>query len=128
MERRQYPRLTTQFPAELDDAHGGRVPVTATNVSLGGLQVLCDRHTALRIAPNGSIVSPRDATPITVRVTLPLRDGTHVKVEVRCRPRVLRRIAAEEYRLGLEYELFNGHSYQALEAFIDDWTNYDDAN
>lgn len=124
MDRRNYPRLHTQFPAELI-AGGKRTGdrVTAVDVSITGLQLVCERTVAERIAPHGAVAS---AAPVQLRVVLPLRDGTHVEVEARCTVRAVRRDDDGAFRIGLEYEFFEGKSYAALEAFIDDWVEYPD--
>jgi len=127
MERRNYPRLHTQFPAEV--IGGGKRAsdqALATDVSITGLQLFCDARVAGRLVPDAEHPDLTGAKPVTVRVTLPLRDGTHVRVEVRCKLRMLRRTEDGEFRVGLEYEYFEGQSYNALEAFIDDWVSYPD--
>jgi hypothetical protein len=126
MERRQYPRLDIRYPAELVVADRSTVAVLATNLSVSGLSLIVDHATALGIAPGGLAAGPRGGPAVEVRLTLPLRDGTHVKVEATCRVRGLRRAAMDEHHLGLEYETFHGHGYRALEAFVDDWMTYAD--
>jgi len=127
MDRRNYPRIYTHFPAELV-AGGKRAAdrVLAVDVSITGLQVVCDRRVAERVVSKADPRKAGDAKPVQVRVALPLKDGTHVKVDVRCKVRTLRQHINEEYRLGLEYEFFEGKSYGALEAFIDDWVEFPD--
>lgn len=126
MERRLYPRLDIQHPAELLLSDGSIGPALASNISITGLSLITDRATAWRVVPGGSLAGPKAGGLVEVRVTLPLRDGTHVKVEAACRVRALRRVAADEFQLGVEYETFHGHGYRALEAFIDDWMTYPD--
>ena len=127
MERRSYPRLHTRFPAEL--VAGGKRAidrVLATDVSITGLQVVCDARVAGRVVPKAEKGKLRDSKPVQLSVTLPLRDGTHVKVEARCTVRAVREDEFGEYCIGLEYEFFEGKSYNALEAFIDDWVSFPD--
>jgi hypothetical protein len=127
MERRNYPRLHTRFPAEV--IGGGKRATDhalAADVSITGLQLVCDARVAGRLVPDAERADLSSAKPVTVRVTLPLRDGTHVKVEARCKLRMVRRSEDGEYRIGLEYDYFEGQSYNALEAFIDDWVSYPD--
>lgn len=127
MDRRNYPRLYTQFPAEL--VVGGQRQserVLAVDVSITGLQIVCDRQLAARVVPDADQARAAEAPPVQVRVALPLRDGTHVQVDVRCKVRTVREHINAEHRLGLEYEYFEGKSYAALEAFIDDWVEFPD--
>jgi len=127
MDRRNYPRLYTSFPAELT-AGGKRAVdrVLAVDVSITGLQVVCDKKVAERVVPKRDPSKVAAAKPVGVRVVLPLKDGTHVEVAVRCKLRTIREHINDEYRLGLEYEYFEGTSYSALEAFIDDWVEFPD--
>jgi c-di-GMP-binding flagellar brake protein YcgR len=127
MDRRNYPRLYTHFPAEL--VAGGKRAVDrvlAIDVSITGLQVVCDRRVAERVVPKADPRKVDAAKPVQVRVVLPLKDGTHVEVDVRCKVRTVREHINSEYRLGLEYDYFEGKSYNALEAFIDDWVEFPD--
>lgn len=125
MDRRNYPRLYTHFPAELT-AGGKRSAdrVLAIDVSISGLQVVCDRRVAERVQAKADKAKTAEAKPVTLRVVLPLKDGTHVEVQARCRVRTIRRDEKDAFRIGLEYEFFEGQSYNALEAFIDDWVEY----
>ena len=125
MERRNYHRLHTRFPAEV--LAGGKRAIDhalATDVSITGLQVVCDARVANRIVEKADKGKLKGAKPVLIRVNLPLRDGTHVRVEVRCTVRALRKIEDDSFRVGLEYEYFEGQSYGALEAFIDDWVEF----
>jgi len=125
MERRNYPRLHTRFPAEV--LPGGKRAIDhalATDVSITGLQLVCDQRVANRVVEKAEKGKVQSAKPVLVRVNLPLRDGTHVRVEVRCKVRALRKNEDDSYRVGLEYEYFEGQSYAALEAFIDDWVEF----
>lgn len=124
MERRHYPRIDTEHPAELLDGSGTPHPAHATNISLSGLQVRCDQKTALAFAPKGQATHPRDIPELRVRMSLPLKDRSTVRVEARCKVISFRRVAADDFRFGLQYEFFEGRSYQALEAYIDDWVTF----
>ena len=127
MDRRNFPRLYTHFPAELT-AGGKRSAdrVLAVDVSISGLQIVCDKRVAERVLVKADKGKVADAKPVQLRVMLPLKDATHVEVKVRCRVRMIRQHIKDEYRVGLEYEYFEGKSYSALEAFVDDWVEYPD--
>lgn len=127
MERRNYPRLHTRFPAEV--LAGGKRAIDralATDVSITGLQLVCDERVANRIVEKADKGKVKNAKPVLVRVNLPLRDGTHVRVEVRCKVRAMRAADDGSFHAGLEYEFFEGQGYAALEAFIDDWVEFPD--
>jgi hypothetical protein len=127
MERRNYPRLHTRFPAEVLAAGKRAIDhALATDVSITGLQLVCDERVANRIVDKAEKGKLKQAKPATIRVNLPLRDGTHVRVECRCKVRAVRKADDGSYSIGLEYEYFEGQSYAALEAFIDDWVEFPD--
>ena len=125
MERRNYPRLHTRFPAEVLAAGKRAIDhALATDVSITGLQLVSDERVANRIVDKADKGKVEKAKPVLIRVNLPLRDGTHVRVECRCKVRAVRKAEDDSYRIGLEYEYFEGQSYAALEAFIDDWVEF----
>jgi hypothetical protein len=109
-DRRQYERITTDHSIQVMD--GDRVlPALALDVSLLGLQLLCDEATA------ACIRRCRGEGDAAIRVRIPGADGG---VDAWCRIIYARHSSADECRLGLEYDRFLGDSYDWLEGFIDE--------
>ncbi len=109
-DRRQYERIETDDSVQVID--GDQIlPALALNISLLGMQLLCDAATADRLGRHLGEGGE------DIRVRLPGAEGG---VEALCRVVYLRHGAQDEYRLGLEYRHFLAGSYDRLEKFVDD--------
>lgn len=118
-DRRDFPRIDTEHAAEVVDTDGSVFPVLALDLSLTGMQLLCDTPTVERLLPGGQ--PQEDTQPeIDVRLRLHLRDGTKNKIRVHCRIMSVREVQHDEYRIGLKFNEFAGDSYLALEAYFDE--------
>ncbi|HET6726256.1 MAG TPA: PilZ domain-containing protein [Gammaproteobacteria bacterium] len=107
-DRRQYPRITTDDSVQLID--DDRVlPALALDISLLGMQLLCDAATADSI---GRRLNEGDDE---IRVKIPRPNGG---LDATCRI-VYLNSSDDECRLGLEYMEFLGNSYDWLEKFVD---------
>lgn len=120
-DRRDFPRIETEHSVEVADANGAVFPTLALDLSLTGMQLLCDQPTAERIAPHG-VTSHRDgdAREIDVRLRILLRDGSPRRLGIRCQVMSLREVQPDEFRIGVRFIRFEGDSYHALEAYIDE--------
>jgi len=120
-DRRDFPRIETEHPVELIDADGGAFPTLALDLSLTGMQLLCDQPTAERIAPGGRTATvegnPRE---LDVRLRVELRETGRERLRIRCSVMSLREVQQDEIRIGVKFVGFEGDSYHVLEAYIDE--------
>ncbi|MGD8378446.1 MAG: PilZ domain-containing protein [Gammaproteobacteria bacterium] len=120
-DRRDYDRIETEHSVKIVEREGTEFPAIAADISLTGMQLLCDRPTAYRIAPKGHESTPDEEVEVHVRASLPMRDGSRAKVGVYCELVKIRRVSEDEYRLGLRYRRFENRSYDEIERWVDDW-------
>lgn len=118
-DRRDFPRIETEHSVEVVDADGGVFPALALDLSLTGMQLLCDEPTAKRLLPQGS-PDPQNPQKIDVRIRLKLRDGTRAKIRAEADMMSLRSNGEDDQRIGLRFRNFFGDSYHALESYIDE--------
>ncbi|HEX6927844.1 MAG TPA: PilZ domain-containing protein [Gammaproteobacteria bacterium] len=120
-DRRDFPRIETEHSVELVDADGGVFPTLALDLSLTGMQLLCDQPTAERIAPGG-MTTGADGAPreFDVRVRIGLRDAGRQRLKIRCQLMSIREVQQDEIRIGVKFTRFEGDSYHLLEACIDE--------
>ncbi len=119
-ERRRYQRYDCDFPVAITGLPGGQLNCRSLDVSLSGLQLCGDRSIITRFAPNAEHTTPDQAPTVNLCFTLPFRKHDPVDVRVSCKVIVIRRIAEQEYYVGLQYQFFEGRDYAQLEAFIDE--------
>ena len=120
-DRRDFPRIETEHSVEIIDPDGASFPTLALDLSLTGMQLLCDQPTAARIAPAGNLReadgSPRE---LDVRLRVKLREGERERLKIRCQLMSLREVQQDEIRIGVKFIHFEGNSYHVLEAYIDE--------
>lgn len=120
-DRRDFPRIETEHSVEIVGSNGESFPTLALDLSLTGMQLLCDQPTAERIAPAGEL-READGTPreLDVRLRVKLHSGERERLQIRCQLMSLRQVQQDEIRIGVKFMHFEGNSYHVLEAYIDE--------
>ena len=119
-DRRSFPRVTTKHSVEMVDEHGAVFPALALDLSLTGMQLLCDKPTALKIMSSSNSQAKTVHQQINVRMRFRTADGGQVKVQVLCAVMATRQASKDEYHLGLRFVEFFADSYSDLESYIDE--------
>ncbi len=115
--RRAYPRVRLRMPVRIGLSGGRVVCADIYNMSPDGIQVRCDRHTALGIHPDARPVAP-GAGP-TVLVALRLRSGRDVHtIVVHCRLGYLLPQGPDEVILGLQFQELLPAQREAIDAVL----------
>ncbi len=119
-ERRSFPRVTTEHSVELVDEEGAVFPAIALDLSLTGMQLLCDKPTADRIVSSDKSDTKSEHHQVNVRMRFRTVDGGQVRVLVLCEIMASREASKDEYHLGLKFVEFFADSYSDLESYIDE--------
>jgi hypothetical protein len=119
-DRRIFERIDTQHPVKALDKGGVAHPALALDISLTGLQLLCNRGTTEALLSAKSI-ERGGGEEVRVQMQLPLKNGRYTQVDARCRVVSIRKDDDGRFHLGLRYIWFENYTYDDLERFIDDW-------
>ena len=118
-ERRRHPRFETSLSCQLVLADDEVYEAAINSLSVGGLQFVCDRVTALRIAPKGhaSELGPDSV----VRVRLPLHPNAPEMdwAELSTRVSMVRRLAQNSYCFHVEYSDIGDDALESLAVYLD---------
>ena len=117
--KRDYPRVATQLPVELSLPDGEIIHAVSVNLSPAGIQIACDRVTVSRILPLSQRRRPTSTTEVQVRLRFPESSGMPDVIATRCIAIFSRRVAQNEFRIGLQFQHFEGDDYQKLERFLE---------
>ncbi|NIR30105.1 MAG: PilZ domain-containing protein [Gammaproteobacteria bacterium] len=120
--RREYPRIPVTLPVEVQVADGARIHVKMCNISRAGMQLACDPMTVNRLLPGGQMPLPSQPVTLDVRFELPLSGQEVVPVSVRCNAIFSRRVAQNEFRLGLQFASFEAEGFDHIENYIQECT------
>ncbi len=99
---------------------GEIIHAITVNLSPAGIQIACDRVTVNSILHLSQRRVPRKTPQVEVRLRVPESSGMPEIIDARCTAVFSRRVAENEYRIGLKFQDFEGEDYQKLEHFLDD--------
>ena len=99
---------------------GEVIHAITVNLSPAGIQIACDRVTVNSVLPLSQRRVPKRTREVEVRLRFPESSGMPDVIDARCAAIFSRRVAENEYRIGLQFLGFDGDDYQKLEHFLDD--------
>ena len=99
---------------------GEIIHAITVNLSPAGVQIACDRITVNSILPLSQRRPPNKTREVDVRLRFPESSGMPHIIDARCAAVFSRRVAENEYRIGLQFLSFEGDGYRKLEHFLDD--------
>ena len=103
IERRRHPRFETSLSCRVLMDDDEVLPATVANLSVSGLQMLCDRDIALRILPKGHAASIDPSLRVHVELPLSGAGADPGWVAMTARVLMVRRLAENHYCLHMEY-------------------------
>jgi c-di-GMP-binding flagellar brake protein YcgR len=118
-EKRTFRRIAVEHSIRIVEADGSILPAIAVDVSLTGMQILCDEPTMNRVTLHGIQTSASDGVRIHVRVSLPDLADNSGRLGLFGRVVAVREGSKDEYRLGVQFTDFEPGTYHALETYID---------
>jgi len=99
---------------------GEVIHAITVNLSPAGIQIACDGVTVNSVLPLSQRRLPKRTREVEVRLRFPESSGMPDVIDARCAAVFSRRVAENEYRIGLQFLGFEGEDYQKLEHYLDD--------
>jgi hypothetical protein len=118
-DKRTFDRIETEHSVRILCEDGSSFPAIAANISLTGLQIVCDKPTMERIAPHGADTKAEHQVAIRVKVSLPDMPENESKLGLFGQIMSVRAGGEDEYRVGVRFTDFELGSYNALEQYLD---------
>ena len=115
-ERRKVARYMTKLDIDIVLEGGSILYVQTHDISLNGIQFICDSQIADEIEPRGLQSHSLDRIKVKVIARFPT-DETE-KFYASCKVAAARRLSQEEYLLGLEFIDFEKNSGKILQNYI----------
>lgn len=116
-ESRAYPRISIDWPVTLMGGSGETVRGRASDITLSGLQVRCERSAVNSLHPGGAPITRENAPRVHVRLTLPLRE-LPVQVTARCRLVHLTVLPGGDIALGLAFRSMKDEDFDHLMRYV----------
>jgi c-di-GMP-binding flagellar brake protein YcgR len=120
-ERRQSPRYEIELSVDLALENGNILTVSTRNISSCGLQIICDAWVTDEIEPRGIQSHAISHLRLKAITELPIGDETE-KLYSNCRLMSVQRMSQDEYMLNLAFIDFENGTEQALDKFLDQYT------
>jgi hypothetical protein len=118
-EKRTFDRIETEHSIRILCEDGSSFPGIAANISLTGLQIVCDKPTMERITSHGAETKSSHEVSIRVKVNLPDMPEAESKLGLFGQIMSVRQGGEDEYRIGVRFTDFEPGSYNALEHYLD---------
>ena len=117
--------MAVRQPVALVHANGTVATVLGVNVSMGGLQVTCDRYTLDALLPSSAAAGAVSiGTAIDAHFKLPLNEGL-TKLDMSCRVAYVTGTEGGGFLVGLEFSGASQSGHAALAAFLEEALAYD---
>jgi len=117
LQRRLAPRVAICQPVALVHENATVVTGMATNISMGGVQVVCDRRAADALCGERRRFGLAKGPRIDLHFKLPLGTGL-VKLDMESRLAYVNDVARNQVLLGLEFACHHNGSEEHLAVFL----------
>jgi len=115
---RYHLRIPADLVAYLASEKGPVVQAAIINISRAGMMISCGRDDLSTIIPKGIANAPKRSVEVTVDFSLPILDEGLVVLSQPMIPAYTRRLAKDEYRVGLEFSRLGREQKRLLEQYI----------
>ncbi|MCI0400361.1 MAG: PilZ domain-containing protein [Gammaproteobacteria bacterium] len=123
-DKRQYPRIVINSPIAIQQSDGNVINALAHDITQDGIQVQCDRATALCLAPTGKYLTDEHAPEVDARLALPIR-GTLTEISARCKILYVTDVREERCAIGLRFTGTKNDSSSQLDQFMQEFMGSD---
>lgn len=103
---------------EIVTAGGETATATIRNLSMGGVEISCDRWCADRILPSGHQAFPGQPITAQLRWQITSADGSAQPVQATGEIVVSRRLSQNEYRVGIQILRFEDDGERVVEQHV----------
>lgn len=117
VNQRHHPRVSVELPVTITPPDGGILRAATIDLSITGLQLRLDATAMRRLSPGSWPPSPPLGELYQARLALGA-DETAVGVTFRSRVVSVRRVAQDEFRIGLLFTTLTEADRAALERYL----------
>lgn len=116
MDKRQYPRVDTDWPATLFYADQTEIETTLTNISRFGLQIRCSKMIAGTLLSDRYQPVPGGNARVTLIFELPPGSGTEIMVQ--CEVVRSQRFSQNDFTLSFKYIDLEEDDFKLINSYI----------
>ncbi len=116
LRHQQRAEVSADITIELQD--GSNLSCSMVNLSRSGVMICCDQETLKTLIPEQKTPAPGHWIPIRTRFSVPVVAQQPVLIEADASIVHMRRIARNEFHLGIQFVAFEGNGYNYVDLYV----------
>ncbi|MBR9872274.1 MAG: PilZ domain-containing protein [Gammaproteobacteria bacterium] len=115
---RNQQRVDVSSAITLEKPDGCQFQCEIANLSRTGAMIECDAQTAKALIPNMVPPAPKNPVQLTARFQVPVIPAQPVTVVAESNVVHIRRIARDQFHIGLQFRSFEGNGFVYIDQYI----------
>ncbi|MGM0766955.1 MAG: PilZ domain-containing protein [Pseudomonadota bacterium] len=115
---RNQQRVDVSTDATIEITDGGCLDCKVTNLSRSGIMISCTQETVKQLVPGQKAPVPGSWIPVKARFSVPVVAIQPVSVIADGNIVHMRRIARDEYQVGIQFTEFEGNGYDYVDGYV----------
>lgn len=115
---RNQQRVDIETDIVLQKPDGDQLTCKIANLSRTGVMVCCDQETAGQLVPRLKAPAPGNWITVKARLSVPVITAQPVCVVVNGSIVHLRRMARDEFQLGIQFADFEGNGFDYVDSYV----------
>lgn len=115
---RNQQRADVSIDLTIEKPDGTSLRCSTVNLSRSGVMISCDQETLKTLLPEQKTPAPGHWIPIRTRFSVPVVAQQPVLIEADASIVHMRRIARNEFHLGIQFAAFEGNGYNYVDLYV----------
>lgn len=115
---RKQQRADVSIEVAIKKSDGDVLNCRTANLSRAGMMLLCDQETAKKLVPSQTTPAPGACIPVAARFAVPVVAAQTVAVAAAGHIVHLRRVARDQFQLGVQFTDFENNGYDYVDQFV----------
>lgn len=115
---RNQQRVDVATKVRIEKSDGSCLTCDVSNISRTGIMILCDQECARKLVPGQKTPAPGNWISVTATFSVPVVAQQPVSVVAGGSIIHMRRIARDQFQLGIQFTEFDGNGYQYVDNYV----------
>ncbi|MFW5824054.1 MAG: PilZ domain-containing protein [Marinobacter sp.] len=115
---RDQQRVDVELPVILNRPGQPPIDCQICNLSRSGMMITCDTKVTEALIPGKRAPAPGDWIDVNARFEVPVLAQQSVSLSARCHIAHLRRVARNEFHLGIRFVDFDGRGFDYVDQYV----------
>lgn len=115
---RNQQRVDVSTEITIEKSDGCHLNCKVSNISRTGVMIDCDQETAKQLVPDMRPPAPGNLVGVKARFSVPVLPTQPVTVEAEGKIVHMRRIARNDFQVGLQFSTFEGNGFNYVDQYV----------